>query len=125
MKKVPKISETEWEIMKVVWAKAPCSAREITTALNSADPSWHPKTIKTFLSRLVGKRALGFRKEGRAYLYFPLVTENECVSAASETFLERVFGGALKPMLAHFVGRKRLSTEEIRDLKKLLEEKEA
>lgn len=110
--------------MKVVWAKAPCSAGEVITTLLNADPSWHPKTIKTFLSRLVGKKALGFRKEGRAYLYLPLVTENECVSAASETFLERVFGGALKPMLAHFVGRKRLSTEEIRDLKKLLEEKE-
>jgi BlaI family transcriptional regulator, penicillinase repressor len=124
MKRVPKISETEWEVMKVVWAKAPCSAGEVITTLLNADASWHPKTIKTFLSRLVGKKALGFRKEGRAYFYLPLVTENECVSAASETFLERVFGGALKPMLAHFVGRKRLSTEEIRDLKKLLEETE-
>jgi BlaI family penicillinase repressor len=36
-----------------------------------------------------------------------------------------VFGGALKPMLAHFVERKKLSTEEIRELKKLLEEKES
>ncbi len=125
MKRVPKISETEWEVMKVVWARTPCSAGEVITALVNTDPSWHPKTIKTFLNRLVGKKVLGFRKEGRAYLYRPLVTERECVSAASETFLERVFGGALQPMLAHFVERKKLSTEEIRELKKLLEEKES
>ena len=125
MKNVPRISETEWEVMKVVWAQAPCSASEIISALMDIDPTWHPKTIKTFLSRLMGKRALGFRKEGRAYMYRPLVTENECVNAASETFLDRVFGGALKPMLAHFVEHQKLSAEEIRELKKLLEEKES
>ena len=125
MKTVPRISETEWEVMRVVWAKAPCAAGEVIAALVRADPSWHPKTIKTFLNRLTGKRALGFRKEGRAYIYRPLVTEDECVSAVSETFLERVFGGALKPMLAHFVERKKLSGEEIRELKKLLKEKES
>jgi BlaI family transcriptional regulator, penicillinase repressor len=124
MKKLPKISETEWEVMKVVWAKAPCSAVDIIAALTGVDPTWHPKTIKTFLNRLVGKKALGFRKEGRAYLYRPLVTEDECVNAVSETFLERVFGGALRPMLAHFVARRKMSAHEIRELKKLLEEKE-
>jgi BlaI family penicillinase repressor len=125
MKTVPRISETEWEVLRVVWAKAPCTAGEVIAALVRADPSWHPKTIKTFLNRLTGKRALGFRKEGRAYIYRPLVTEDEYVSAVSETFLERVFGGALKPMLAHFVERKKLSAEEIRELKKLLKEKES
>lgn len=118
--KLPRISEAEWEIMKVIWAHAPCSAADIIQRL--ADPSWHPKTIKTFLGRLVSKGAVEFRKEGRAYVYFPLVSEKQCVSAASESFLQRVFGGALKPMLAHFVEQKKLSPSEVRELKKLLEE---
>jgi BlaI family penicillinase repressor len=109
--------------MKVVWAKTPCSAGEIIAALMGTDPTWHPKTIKTFLTRLVDKKALGFRKEGRAYLYRPLVKETECVAAASDSFLDRVFGGSLKPMLAHFVEQKRLSPEEIRELKDLLDER--
>ena len=125
MKSTPRISETEWEVMRVVWAEAPCTAGEIIAALVRADPSWHPKTIKTFPNRLARKKALGFEKEGRAYLYRPLVTEDECVSVASESFLDRVFGGALKPMLAHLVERKKLSSEEIRELKKLLERKES
>src|SRR6266702_2518015 len=103
MRRVPRISETEWEVMKVVWAKAPCSAGQVIDTLTSANRTWHPKTIKTFLNRLVSKGAVNFEKEGRAYLYRPLVSEQECVDAASESFLNRVFDGSLKPMLARFV----------------------
>lgn len=118
---VPRISETEWEVMKVLWAKSPLTAGEIIQALTDADASWHPKTAKTLLSRLMKKRALGFKKEGRAYLYRPLVQEKQCVDAASESFLERVFGGSLQPMLAHFVEHRKLSAADIRELKRLLE----
>ena len=124
MKAIPQISETEWEVMKVVWAKAPLSAAEIIEALMAADSTWHPKTAKTLLNRLVKKKALGFKKEGRAYLYRPLVQETDCALAESESFLERVFGGSLKPMLAHFVERKKLSASEIQELKRLLDRKE-
>jgi BlaI family penicillinase repressor len=118
---MPRISEAEWEVMKVIWTKAPCTALEVIETLTLQDPARHPKTVKAFLSRLVRKRALGFRKEGRAYLYRPLIAEKDCVDAASESFLERVFGGSLKPMLAHFVERNKLSEEEIGELRRLLD----
>jgi BlaI family penicillinase repressor len=124
MSNTPRISETEWEVMKVVWAQGPCSAREIIKVLRRADASWHPRTVKAFLNRLVRKKALGFSKEGRAYVYRPLVRREECVDAASESFLERVFGGSLKPMLAHFVERDKLSPDEIRELRRLLKNPE-
>ena len=114
MKKMPKISETEWEAMKVVWADGPCSAEHIIETLKRADPTWHPKTAKTFLNRLIRKKALAFSKQGRAYLYRPLALEGDCVDAASRSFLGRVFAGSFKAMLAHFVKRKKLSPEEIR-----------
>ncbi|MFO1500255.1 MAG: BlaI/MecI/CopY family transcriptional regulator [Verrucomicrobiota bacterium] len=122
MKPVPKISETEWEVMRVVWAKQPCNASDVIEALSAADRSWHPKTVKTLLNRLVRKGALRFKRDGRSYLYRPAVAEEVCVAAASDSFLERVFGGALTPMLAHFVGRGKLSPEEIQELKALLKE---
>ena len=120
MKRVPRISDTEWEVMEVIWTLAPCSAGQVIGALTHRDASWHPKTIKAFLNRLVRKGALGFRKEGRAYVYRPMVNKEDCVDAASASFLERVFGGSLKPMLAHFVERQKLSDEEIRELRRLL-----
>lgn len=124
MKNIPKISETEWEVMQVLWASSPLAAEDIIARLAEQDDGWHPKTAKTLLNRLVKKKALGFEKAGRAYLYHPLVNEAECVKAASDSFLDRVFGGSLTPMIAHFVERKKISPEQIRELKRLLNEKE-
>jgi BlaI family penicillinase repressor len=109
--------------MKICWSRSPISAQEIIDTLAARD-HWHPKTVKTLLNRLVKKRALGFQKEGRAYLYHPLVAEKDCVSAESASFLERVFGGSLKPMLAHFVESRALKPDEIAEIRKLLKGKE-
>jgi BlaI family penicillinase repressor len=123
MNKPPRISGLEWELMKICWGRSPITAQEIIDTLAARD-DWHPKTVKTLLNRLVKKKALGFKKESRAYLYHPLVAEKDCVSAESESFLERVFGGSLQPMLAHFVESRALTPEEIAEIKKLLKGKE-
>jgi BlaI family penicillinase repressor len=120
--KTPRISDHEWEVMKVIWSRSPCTAGQVIEELSRQDATWHPKTVKTFLTRLVNKQVLAFRKEGRAYHYFPLFSEKECVRAASESFLQRVFGGSLRPMLAHFIEEKKLSRREVQELKKILEE---
>lgn len=122
MKNSPRISETEWEVMQVIWNLGTATSQEIVAALQADDPTWHPKTAKTLVNRLVKKRAVGYRKEGRGYLYRPLVKQEDCVTAESESFLERVFGGSLKPMLAHFVEEGKLSKKEINELKTLLDE---
>ena len=118
---LPRISEQEWQVMKVIWARAPRTAQEITAALSSQG-YWHPNTVKTLLNRLVRKGALGYEEAGRLFQYHPLVSESDCVSEASDTFLRRVFGGSLRPMLAHFVSRKKLSRDEIGELRKMLDE---
>ena len=121
MKSIPRISDAEWTVMKILWNRSPLPASDIIEVLEQSE-RWAPKTVKTLINRLVKKGALGFSQEGRAYLYRPLVTEAACTTAASEAFLSRVFGGSLRPMLAHFVEEKRLSAEEVKELKKLLEE---
>jgi len=122
MKRTPKISDTEWEIMRIVWAQHPITAAEIIARLTAADPTWHPKTARTLLARLVEKMALDYQERGRAYIYEPRVTEEECVAVASGSFVERVFGGSLKPMLAHFIGQRRLTREELDELRALLDQ---
>jgi len=97
MSKPPRISESEWEVMKICWSRSPVSAQQIIDALAPGN-AWHPKTVKTLVNRLVNKGALGFTKEGRAYLYHPLVAESDCISAETKSFLDRVFGGSLRPI---------------------------
>jgi BlaI family penicillinase repressor len=124
MARVPKITESEWRVMKALWAAPlPVGAYDIVQELSKTE-HWQPETIKTLLNRLVKKGALGFKKYKNLYLYFALVSEAECIRAESETFLERFFDGALEPMLAHFVEEHPLTPAQIRELKKILDKKE-
>jgi BlaI family penicillinase repressor len=119
--KTPKISDTEWEVMRVIWAKHPITAAEIIERLVAADPSWHPKTARTLLARLVRKQALDYEPQGRSYVYEPLISEKECVAVASESFIARVFGGSLRPLLAHFVEHQKLTSQDLEEVRRLLD----
>jgi BlaI family penicillinase repressor len=120
-KSIPKIAESEWRVMKLLWKKAPQSANEIIDALKDS-VEWTPKTIKTLLNRLVNKGALGFDKEGRSYLYYPLISEVECKRQEARSFVNRVFDGGLRSMVATFLEDGNLSKEEIEELRKFLDQ---
>ncbi|MBT2764882.1 BlaI/MecI/CopY family transcriptional regulator [Paenibacillus sp. ISL-20] len=122
MQYIPRISEAEWEVMKVFWQNSPATANDVIEAL-SDDRNWKPATIKTLINRLLKKKAIQFHKEGKTYLYSPIVTEEECIKAEGESFLKRLYGGALKPMFVHFLKEEQLTVEEIKELKKILDEK--
>jgi BlaI family penicillinase repressor len=109
--------------MKVLWARPAATANEAIEALAPA-ADWSPKTIRTLIHRLVKKKALGVKKPEREYVYYPLVKESDCARAETRSFLRRVYGGAMRPMLAHFLEDADLSREEIEELKRLLESKE-
>jgi BlaI family penicillinase repressor len=119
MKPLPRLSEAEWEIMKIVWKRKSCPAQEVIEDLAGVMP-WTATTIKTLLNRLLGKGALRFTKQGKSYLYSAAWTEEQCRSREAASFLDRVFDGALSPMLAHFVRSGRLSRKELRELERIL-----
>ena len=109
--------------MKVLWASSsPLSAMDIIQSLAGSE-DWHPNTVKTLLSRLHKKRAVAVEKVKNLYMYRPLVSEADSVKTESETFLHRVFGGSVKPLLMHFVERQQLSSNDLDELKKLLRQK--
>ena len=122
MKRGIRISEAEWEVMKIVWKRFPCLAQEIIEALTGS-AKWSPATVKTMLNRLVGKGALEFERTGKSYLYRPAVTEAECRAAEADSFLDRVFDGSLSPLLSHFVRSRRLTRRELEDLEQILRER--
>lgn len=123
MKKTSRISEAEFEIMKIVWDKNPIPSSEIIERI-SPKAGWSPTTVKTMISRLVKKGALDFKADGKSYIYTPKGRREDYVALESESFLDRVFDGALMPMLAHFAKSKRLSPEEVQKLKDILNSKE-
>lgn len=122
MKKPPRISEAEWAVMNYLWKHSPSSAQEVIENVGPRE-NWEPATVKTLLNRLVHKGALTFRKQGKAYLYSPAFPEELCRRAEAQTFLDRVFDGALSPMIAHLVRSHPLSEKDFQELSKLLQEK--
>ena len=118
----PKISEAEWEVMKIVWRTGGATAQQVHEALPPGK-SWREATVKTLLNRLFRKRILKAERNadlGRAYLYRPLLTEAECRASEADSFLTRIFDGSLSPLLAHFVASKKLSDREIAELEAIL-----
>ncbi|MGI6435253.1 MAG: BlaI/MecI/CopY family transcriptional regulator [Syntrophomonadaceae bacterium] len=119
---IPKISDAEWEVMKLAWKKSPISSEEIISSL-SAKMNCSNQTIKTFINRLLKKGALGYQKSGRSYSYYPLISEKECIRAESSSFLEKVYDGAVGLLFSNFIEAESLSEEEIERLQKLLDKK--
>lgn len=117
---IPKISETEWKVMKIIWNNPYITANEVVDILDNY-VEWKPKTVKTLLNRLLNKGVIHFEKEGREYKYYPLVSEEECIKEENKSFLDRVYNGAFKTMIANFIENQNLTKEDIDDLKKILE----
>jgi BlaI family penicillinase repressor len=122
MRKMPRIAESEWRVMQVLWEHGPQTANEVVNALSS-EVKWKSRTIKTLISRLVRKGAVRFREEGNKYRYFPAVKESECIRSETQSFVRRVYQGAMKPALAAFLEDTDLSPQEIDELQRILDQK--
>lgn len=124
MKEMRQISEAELEVMKVLWEVGQATSSQIIESLVQ-NTHWKPKTIQTLITRLVSKGAVMPKDTGnKAFLYIPLVKEEEYRAYANESFLKKIYDGSINLMLASFVKEKKLSKDDIESLKKLLEEEE-
>ena len=122
MKKIPQISEAEFEVMKVVWKYAPISTNEITDKLLQST-TWSPKTIQTLIKRLVTKGVLTYEKQSRVFVYTPLIKESDYIGQESNSFLARFYNGDITAMLTAYLENDKVSETDIEHLRSLLSKK--
>ena len=115
------VSEAEAIIMDVLWRSAPRTAEEILAEVGPAQ-RWQEGTVKSLLNRLLKKHAVHAERDGRRYLYTPLLSRELYVSQESKSLLDRLFGGRVAPLVAHFSEQRKLSKKDIAQLRKLLQE---
>ena len=120
--KTVNISDAEWEVMNVLWARSPMPTGQIVQALASQS-RWKPRTIRTLLERLVQKGAIKVLSDGKRQ-YAPVVSRQACVRKESRSFVQRVFRGEPASLLLHVIKETKLTQQEIDQLKELLSEKE-
>ncbi|MGN6113298.1 MAG: BlaI/MecI/CopY family transcriptional regulator [Luteimonas sp.] len=120
------VSEAESVVMEVLWGaeaggRAPLAAEDVVSALAQRQ-DWQEATIKTLLNRLLTTGALRASKDGRRYLYTPVLSRQAWLMDESEGLLQRLFDGRVAPLVAHFSRQRKLSPKDVADLRKLLEE---
>lgn len=122
MKKLPQISEAEYEVMKVIWKYAPINTNEITDKLLQCT-DWSPKTIHTLIKRLAEKGAITYEKQSRVFVYTPLIQEQDYLKQESDSFLNRYFNGNISAMVSAYLEDDELSKSDIEELRSLLSRK--
>ncbi len=115
------ISEAEAIVMEVLWERSPRYAEEVVATLTQRS-QWAEPTIKTLLNRLLNKGVIAAEKDGRRYRYSPLLAREDWVQQQSAGLVERLFGGRVAPLVAHFSEQGRLTDEDIVELRKLIGE---
>lgn len=115
------ISEAESIVMDVLWRQHPLAAEDVVAELGDVQ-QWQEATIKTLLNRLLNKGAITATREGRRYLYTPVLKREAWVLEESQGLLERLFDGRVAPLVAHFSQHRKLSKKDIAELRKLLED---
>ncbi len=121
MSKLPQISPAELEVMNVLWKHGSLMGTEIVNIVSETN-DWNDKTIRTFINRLVAKKALSIEKiNGRAFRYSAAIDEEEYKSNATKNFINKMYDGSLNMMLTGFIKDNDLDKEEIDELKKILE----
>lgn len=119
-----KISGAESQIMEALWAKGPLTADEIVQSVGPQQ-GWGEATVKTLINRLLKKKALASERTGGRAIYRVLVTREDYVTGESQGLLDRLFGGQIAPLVAHYAQHRALSADEVARLKKLIAEFEA
>ena len=113
------ISEAESVVMNVLWQRAPGSSEDIITALKPVQ-DWQEATVKTLLNRLLSKGAIAAERIGRKFLYRPILSRDAYLAQQSGSLLDRLFGGQVAPLVAHFSKNQRLSASDLSELKSVI-----
>lgn len=116
-----RISDAEHAVMEVLWKRAPMTATEVAEQV-VREKDWSLQTVKTLLSRLAAKAVVGTERDGRRFLYSPMVERDTYLTGVSRNFVDRLFGGKVMPLVAHLAEADELSADDIREIEELLRE---
>ena len=118
-------TELELEIIKVLWERSPLTVREVQEGLASGGVGRelaHTSVI-TMLHIMVRKKLLRSKKDGKSYLFWPQVSEDQVGQGVLGDVLKRVFDGSAQNVVLNLLEVANLDAEQLADLKRLIEKK--
>lgn len=116
-----RISGAESQVMEALWRCGPLTPDGVVAEVGEAH-DWAPGTVKTLITRLLRKGAIAGGREAGGYLYRPLVSRDHYVQSESQGLVDRLFGGEVAPLVAHFAQHRALTAKDVQLLKDLIAE---
>lgn len=114
------ITESEYQIMKILWkSENKMTVADVVKELNGND--WTASTVSTFLQRLLKKGIISCDKKGKTNLYYPLMKQAEYDMNETESFLSKMYSGSVKNLVAALVENKKISKEDMSELRKMFD----
>lgn len=125
MMKIEKLSDTEREMMEVIWQldKSVTSSELLKIFNEKKGKKWSAQTMSTFLTRIVDKGVLISNKEGRINFYESLISKEEYTQYEAENILNNLYKGSLKNFLSALYYKKDMSTDDIQEINNWFSEK--
>lgn len=119
MKKLPKPTDSELEILQVLWENSPRTVREVNDILSKKRETGYTTTLK--LMQIMFEKGLVSReKKGKTHIYSAEVGENDIQEELLDRFIDKVFKGSASKLMLQALGRKKSSPEELKEIQELL-----
>lgn len=115
-----RISDAESQLMEILWRQGPTGGEDLIREATAAH-GWSAGTVRTLIARLLQKKAIKSRKDGKSAIYHPLLKRADYVQAESETLLNKLFDGDVTPFVLQFAKKDRpLTAKDVETLKALI-----
>ncbi len=119
----PRPTDAELEILRALWQCGPSTVREVHERLAAGKEVRYTTTLKQ-LQVMTVKRLVTRAENGRSHVYQAATGEAETQSQLLEHLLKSAFGGSAQQLFMRALSSKRASSEELAELRKLLDEQD-
>ena len=117
---VNSVSDSEIEVLKLLWQDSPMTAQDIILELEG-----HQSTVKTLINRLLKKGAISYQEQDRKYWYSPVINKEDFYRLKTGSFLDKYFGGEVVPLISFFSKQNKLDEKDLAELKQIIKKLEA
>ena len=122
-KPLPKPTESELEVLSILWKSGPCTVRLVNDQLNNKREVGYTTTLK--IMQIMHDKGMLYREvHGRTHIYKPAAEEEEIQGKLIDRLLDTAFGGSSSKLILQALGNHKSSKEELAEIKKLLKKLE-
>jgi predicted transcriptional regulator len=109
-------------VLEIVWELGQASVHQVREQLCRRKKLAYT-TVLSAMQKLEKAGWLKHRTQGKSYIYMPTLTRQAASASSARKFLERMFDGDALLMFQHLMQESKLSDQELRDLRKMIDEK--